>query len=55
MTAVNWPEIRAQAEREWREEKYRQLVDAEKARTREAAGRSWFQRVFPWRLVVVKL
>lgn len=53
--AVDWTQIKAQAEQEWREEKRRELIDAEKRRIVALAERSWFRRVFPWRIVIVRL
>jgi hypothetical protein len=46
-------DVRAQAEKEVREEDFRERVEAEKARLRE--HRSLWQRLFPYRIIIVRI
>jgi hypothetical protein len=46
-------EVIAQAKREYQQEVFRERVEAEKARLRQ--HRSWWQRLFPYRIIIVRI
>lgn len=45
-------QIRAEAEKEVAEEKFRASVEAEKEKIRQRKNRPWFRRLFPWRFAI---